>query len=84
MFVYVSLLVYHINKCPHCWGIGFSYGLHLRRTGHNPPRAPSVDRWALTNANAAGTNGLTCLPKHGGAPDNKFITSIIIYPNDKH
>jgi hypothetical protein len=22
----------------------------------------------------AGTNGLTCLPKHGGARDNKFIT----------
>jgi hypothetical protein len=23
-------------------------------------------------ANASGTNGLTCLPKHGGAQDNKF------------
>jgi hypothetical protein len=26
----------------------------------------------LTNANTSGTNGLTCLPKHGGARDNKF------------
>jgi hypothetical protein len=26
-----------------------------------------------TIANATGTNGLTCLPKHGGARDNKFL-----------
>jgi hypothetical protein len=30
----------------------------------------------LTSANAAGTNSLTCLPKHGGARDNKFWTPI--------
>jgi hypothetical protein len=29
----------------------------------------------LTTANAAGTNGLTCLPKHGGAQDNKFLVT---------
>jgi hypothetical protein len=28
-----------------------------------------------TTANAAGTNGLTCLPKHGGARDNKFLVT---------
>jgi hypothetical protein len=31
----------------------------------------------LTTANAAGTNGLTCLPKHGGARDNKIL---VIHP----
>jgi hypothetical protein len=49
------------------------YGLHIRRTGHNPPRGPSAGWWELTTANAAGTNGLTCLPKHGGAWDNIFM-----------
>ncbi|RVE53957.1 hypothetical protein evm_001360 [Chilo suppressalis] len=37
--------------------------------GHNPPRGPSADWWVLTTADAAETNGLTCLPKHGGARD---------------
>jgi uncharacterized membrane protein YhdT len=32
--------------------------------GHNPPRKPSADWWVLTTANAIGSNGLTCLPKH--------------------
>jgi hypothetical protein len=31
--------------------------------------------WLQKTANAAGTNGLTCLPKHGGARDNKFDPS---------
>jgi hypothetical protein len=31
--------------------------------------------WVLTTANASGTNSLTCLPKHGGARDNKFWPS---------
>jgi hypothetical protein len=39
--------------------------LHIRRTGHNPPRVP-------TAANAAGTNRLTCLPKHEG---KKFLVT---------
>jgi hypothetical protein len=30
------------------------------------PRGPSAIRWVLTTANAAGINGLTCLPKHEG------------------
>jgi hypothetical protein len=41
----------------------------------NPPRGPSADWWVLTTANAAGTNGLTCLPKHGGAQDKKFLAT---------
>jgi hypothetical protein len=45
----------------------------VRRTGHNPPRGPSTGWWVLTTANAAGTNGLTCFPKHGGAQINKFL-----------
>ncbi|RVE44984.1 hypothetical protein evm_010348 [Chilo suppressalis] len=38
----------------------------IGRLGHDPPRGPSADLWVLTTADAAGTNGLTCLPKHGG------------------
>jgi hypothetical protein len=44
-----------------------------KRTGHNPPRGPSARWWVLTTANAAKTNGLTYLPKYGGARDNKFL-----------
>jgi hypothetical protein len=60
---------------PHCWGTGLPYGLHIRRTGHNPVRRPSVGWWVLTTANVAGTNRLTCLSKHGGARDNKFLVT---------
>jgi hypothetical protein len=35
----------------------------------------------LTTANAAGTNGLTCLPKHGGARDDKVL---VTYPMTDH
>jgi hypothetical protein len=41
----------------------------LRRTDYNPPRGPS----GVTNA--AGTNGLSCLPMHRGARDNKFLVT---------
>jgi hypothetical protein len=33
--------------------------------------------WVLTTANAAGINGLTSLPKHGGARDIKFLESML-------
>jgi hypothetical protein len=56
-----------ISHYPNCWGTGLPYGLHLRRTGHNPPSRPSASWWVLTTSNTAGTNGLACLPKHGGA-----------------
>jgi hypothetical protein len=43
-------------------------------------RGPSAGWWVVMTANAAGTNGLTCLPKHGGARDNKFlVTPSMIY-----
>jgi hypothetical protein len=45
-----------------------------------PPawRQPSLKlEWVITTANAAGTNGWTCLLKHGGARDNKFWSSIL-------
>ncbi|CAH0400269.1 unnamed protein product [Chilo suppressalis] len=45
----------------------------IGRLGHDPPRGPSADWWVLTTADAAGTNGLTCLPKHGGVRDSKFF-----------
>jgi hypothetical protein len=45
-------------------------------------RQPDVNppwNWSgvLTTVNAAGTNGLTCLPKHGGVRDNKFWSLIL-------
>jgi hypothetical protein len=49
-------------------------GFHIKTTGHNPPRGPSAMRWVPTTA-AAGTNGLTCLPKHGAVRDNKFFVT---------
>ncbi|RVE41861.1 hypothetical protein evm_013490 [Chilo suppressalis] len=42
------------------------------RLGQDPPREPSADWWVLTTADATGTNGLTCLPKHGRARESKF------------
>jgi hypothetical protein len=63
------------HLCPHCWGTGLPYGLPTRRTGSNPPRGPSAYWWVLTTANTAETNGLTCLPKHGGARDNTFLVT---------
>ncbi|RVE42062.1 hypothetical protein evm_013291 [Chilo suppressalis] len=47
----------------------------IGRLGHDPPRGPSADWWVLTTADAAGTNGLTCLPKHGGVRDSKFLVT---------
>ncbi|RVE51674.1 hypothetical protein evm_003646 [Chilo suppressalis] len=47
----------------------------IGRLGHDPPRGPSADWRVLTTADAAGTNGLTCLPKHGGARDNTFLVT---------
>ncbi|RVE41923.1 hypothetical protein evm_013417 [Chilo suppressalis] len=47
----------------------------IGRLGRDPPRGPSADWWVLTTADAAGTNGLTCLPKHGRARDSKFMVS---------
>jgi hypothetical protein len=41
------------------WSTGLPFGLHIRRTGHNPPRRPA-GWWVLTTANAAGNNSLTC------------------------
>jgi hypothetical protein len=45
-------------------------GIANKEKGHNP-REPSAGWWVLTTANTAGTNGLTCLPKHGGALDDR-------------
>jgi hypothetical protein len=36
---------------------------------------PGADCCVLTAASAAGTNGLTCLPKQGGARENKFLAT---------
>ncbi|RVE53011.1 hypothetical protein evm_002309 [Chilo suppressalis] len=47
----------------------------IGRLGHDPPCGPSADWWVLTTADATGTNGLTCLPKHGGARDRTFLVT---------
>jgi hypothetical protein len=49
--------------------------IHIKRTGHNPPGGPSEGWWVLMTANAAGSNCLTCLPKHGGVRDNKLLVT---------
>jgi hypothetical protein len=54
-----------------CWDTGLPYGLHIRITPHGPSTGWSV----LTSANAAMTNGLTCLPKHGGTRDSKYLVT---------
>jgi hypothetical protein len=59
----------------YCWGTGLPYVLHIRRMDHNLPRRPRAGWWVLTTANAAETNGLTCFPKHGGAPGIKFLVT---------
>jgi hypothetical protein len=38
-------------------------------------------RLVLTTLNATGTNGLTCLPKHEGARDNKFLVTLSSFSN---
>jgi hypothetical protein len=53
------------------------YELHIFRTGHNPPGLMGAK-----DCNAAGTNGLTCLPKHGGALDNNFLVTHQIHQED--
>jgi hypothetical protein len=61
--------------------LGLPYGIHIRRMDHNPPRGPSAGWWVQTTANAAGTNGLACLPKYGGARDNELL---ITHPMTDH
>jgi hypothetical protein len=51
------------------------YLLHVKRTGHKRPRGPRADWWVLMTTNAAGTNGLMCFPKHGGARVNKCLAN---------
>jgi hypothetical protein len=49
------------------------------RTGHISPRGPSAGWWVLKTTNAAGTNGITCIPKHGEVRDSKFLVTHTIY-----
>jgi hypothetical protein len=68
--------------CPHCWGTGLPYGLHIKRTGQSPPHRPSAGWWVLTTANAAGNNGSTCLPKYGGGRIN--FNPLMLITNTEH
>ncbi|RVE47633.1 hypothetical protein evm_007730 [Chilo suppressalis] len=53
-------------------GAGLPYGWNREITGlsHDAPRGPSVGAY-----DAAGTNDLTYLPKHGGARDRRFLAT---------
>jgi hypothetical protein len=44
---------------------------------NEPQRGPSAGWWVLTTAIVDGTNCLTCLPKHGGVRDNKFLVTYL-------
>ncbi|RVE40138.1 hypothetical protein evm_015212 [Chilo suppressalis] len=46
----------------------------IGRLDRDPPRGPSADWRVLTTADAAGPNGLTCLPKHGATRDRFSVT----------
>jgi hypothetical protein len=62
-----------IQVSPTCCDMSLPYGLHIRGTNHNSPRGPSAGWWVLMTTNAAETKGLTCIPKQGGARDNKMF-----------
>ncbi|RVE45692.1 hypothetical protein evm_009662 [Chilo suppressalis] len=47
----------------------------IGRLCHDPAREPSTDWRVLTTADAAGTNGLKCLPKHEGTRDRRFLVT---------
>ncbi|RVE50633.1 hypothetical protein evm_004757 [Chilo suppressalis] len=47
----------------------------IGRLCHDTPRGPIADWRVLTTADAAETNGLTCLPKHGGTRDRRFLVT---------
>jgi hypothetical protein len=66
---YTIIIIISLLMSPLLGYTGLPYGLYIRNTTHNPPRG----RWLPTTANATGTDGLTCLPKHGGARDSKFL-----------
>jgi hypothetical protein len=52
-------------------------GIQAFRITHkeNGPLPTTRAQCGLTTANATGTNGLTCLPKHEGVRDNKFLVT---------
>jgi hypothetical protein len=77
----VSQIHHQPINVPTAGAQAFLFGLPTRRTDHSPPRGPSEDWWVLMTANAAGTNGLTCLPKHGGARNGKVL---VIHPKTDH
>ncbi|RVE43094.1 hypothetical protein evm_012268 [Chilo suppressalis] len=54
----------------------------IGRLGRDPPRGPSADWRVLTTADAAGTDGLMCLPKHGGTRIRQcfIIISLLMSP----
>jgi hypothetical protein len=54
---------------------GLRPSIWITHMSYHPPRGPSARWWVLTTANEVGTNGLTCLSKHVGARNNKFLVT---------
>jgi hypothetical protein len=65
----------HTMTCLYCTGIEpVIRQLFLRQAACLTSTLLKLE-WVLTTANAAGTNGLPCLPTYGGARDNKFLVT---------
>jgi hypothetical protein len=61
--------------CPHCWGTTFPYGLHIRRTGRNPPSGPSAGWWVIyyfLKYGSSSSNYLLLQNEQSSAEDTAF------------
>jgi hypothetical protein len=56
-----------------CWGTGLP--MDYQQGGRAITHHPVPVRIGGCDCKYSGTNGLTCLPKHGGARDNKFLVT---------
>jgi hypothetical protein len=49
VIIMLSLCFHHHHHSiivgAYCWGTDLPYGLHIRRTGYNPPRGPIAGWW---------------------------------------
>jgi hypothetical protein len=79
MYVYSVTFYVLVSVCNVCQYITFKYySVHTKILFYGPSKEISLKlEWLLTIANATETNGLTCLPKHGGARGNKFWSPIL-------
>jgi hypothetical protein len=72
IYIYIIINIISLLMSPL---LGHRPSLWITHSRPHPPRGPSAGWWVLMTANAAGTNGFTCFPKHGGTRDNKFFVT---------